>query len=243
MSIDEPAATVGYAARYDPDLDFDRWYTWATAAAVGVWLRPGDTVLELGCATGSMTEAFVAAGAMVVAVDREPKYLDRARRRGLAGVELVRDDVEDFRSDHRFDHVVATNLVHEVTDPDRFFARCRDHLQPRGHFHVSLQNPDSIHRLVGKAAGLIDDLTDISHRGIEYSTMRMLRADDLVRMGLAAGLRCVHRGGVMLKPVPNDLMAAMPDATLQAFVDAAHLFPNNCAMNYLVFDAVTGAKP
>ena len=71
--------------------------------------------------------------------------------------------------------------------------------------------------------------------------MRMLRADDLVRMGHTAGLRCVHRVGVMLKPVPNDLMEAMPDATLQAFVDAAHLFPNNCAMNYLVFDAVTAA--
>jgi SAM-dependent methyltransferase len=240
MSIDEPGNAVGYAERYDPDLDFDRWYTAATAAAIEAWLRSGDSVLELGCATGAMTSVFVAT---VVGVEREPAYLARARARGLAAAEFVRGDVEDFRTDRSFDHVVATNIVHEVRDPGQLFAQCREHLAPRGRLHVSLQNPESVHRLVGKAAGWIENLTDLSVRGVEYSTMRMLGADDLVMLGRGAGLRCVHRAGIMLKPLPNSLMEALPDATVEAFVQAAHLFPNNCAMNYLVFETDPSATP
>ena len=77
---------MGYATLYDPDTDVDRWYTDATAASLTNWVRPGDRVLELGCATGRMTAALVGAGATVTAVDRESEYLDRAEARGLAGV-------------------------------------------------------------------------------------------------------------------------------------------------------------
>ena len=231
---------MGYAERYDPDTDFDHWFTDATGSAIVSWIRPGDAVLELGCATGRMTAAFVAAGATVVAVDRAVTYLERATERGLDGVELVEGDIVAFDRTERFEHVVLANVVHEVPDPAALYATAARHLAPTGHLHVSLQNPGSIHRLLGRAMGLIERLDEVSERGVAYETVAVLDADQLEALGRDAGLELVHRGGVMLKPLPNALMEELPDEVLEGFVRLGPELSELAAMNHLVFRAADG---
>lgn len=235
---------VGYAAHYDPDLDTDRLFTDATARVIANWVRPGDSVLELGCATGRMTTALVAAGASVVAVDRERSYLDRAAARGLEGVTWIEGDISTFgvtdhRDGRRFDHVVVANVVHEVADPVELLAVAARHLAPWGLVHLSLQNPRSIHRLVGFATGVIDRLDEISDRGHEYETRGLFDEMELRRLGWRAGLVDVHHEGVMIKPMANDGLGALDDRTLDGFAAAARFMPAHAAMNYLIFRAAS----
>jgi hypothetical protein len=82
------ASKRDYSDRYDPDTHIDRIYTDETGRAIAEWMRAGDQVLELGCATGRMSRWFADAGANVVGVDRSAVYLDRARSRGLTGAHL-----------------------------------------------------------------------------------------------------------------------------------------------------------
>jgi len=236
------ARTVSYAARYDPDTDFDRWYTDATARAIVERVRPGEAVLELGCATGRMTAALLAAGVVVVAVDHAAPYLDRARARTMGQVDLVLDDIATVEIDRAFDHVVLANVVHEVPDRPQLFGNAARHLRAGGELHVSLQNPSSIHRLVGLELGLIGDLGEISERGRAYDTIELLDADELAALGAGAGLELVHRAGVMLKPLPNSLMATLPDEILEGFVAVARRFPDHSSMNYLVFRKAGGGS-
>lgn len=225
-----------YEDRYDPDTDFDRWYTVATGRAIVRWIRPGDEVLELGSATGLMTAAISAAGAKVTAVDHAPSYLDRLRARGLPDVEPVEHDIVTVDLGARFRHVVMANVAHEVPDPGALFATAAAHLVPGGLLHVSLQNIRSIHRLVGLEMDLIGDLGQLSDRGRSLDTVQLLDADRLAALGRAVGLRPVHRGGVMLKPLPNDLMATLPDEIIEGFIAAAAHLPEHAAMSYLVFE-------
>jgi len=227
---------MSYADRYDPDEDFDRWYTVATGREIGRWLRPGDAVLELGCATGLMTSAFVERGATVTAVDHAPAYLDRARARQLPGVTFVEHDIVTVAVADRFRHVVLANVAHEVPDPAALFRTAAAHLEPGGLLHVTLQNPRSIHRLVGLELGQIAALTDLSARGEAFDTLAILDADRLEALGRGAGLRGIHRGGIMLKPLPNDLMATLPTEVLEGFVLAARHLPDHAAMSYLVME-------
>lgn len=236
MSEPDPGdGATDYSFTYDPDLDFDNVYTRATAAAVTRWLEAGQQVLELGSATGLMTSILVQTGVTVVGVERSERYIATAASRGLRGVTFVQGDVEVYEDGRLYQHVVATNLIHELPDPGRFFARCRDRLAPGGLLHLSLQNPHSIHRLAALESGLISDLHEISARGEKYATRQLFDAEQLVSIGEATGLACVHREGVMLKPLPNDLMARLPDHVLAGFAAVARHFPVHCAMNYLVF--------
>jgi 2-polyprenyl-3-methyl-5-hydroxy-6-metoxy-1,4-benzoquinol methylase len=234
--VSAPDPTPGdYSDRYDPDEHVDRWYTDATADAVLRWIRPGDAVLELGCATGRMTERFASRAAHVTAVDRSEPYLDRARRRAAAGVAWRHADITTFECDRTFDHVVATNVVHELDDPIAFLARCRRWAGPHGHVHVSHQNPHSIHRLAGIDAGLAGSVHEVTDEARSLQTVRLYARAELEELGERAGLRCVHHEGVMLKPVPNSSMATLPDDVLRSLVAVAHRFPEHCSMNYLVY--------
>jgi 2-polyprenyl-3-methyl-5-hydroxy-6-metoxy-1,4-benzoquinol methylase len=229
------AASEDYSDRYDPDTHVDHWYTDATAARIAARIEPGQAVLELGCATGRMTAALVARGATVVAVDRSADYLARAKARRLSGVEWVHQDIERIALAREFAHVVATNVIHEVHDPIAFLARARGHLAAIGELHLSLQNPSSIHRLIGLDLGLIQDAREVTAAGRDLHTREIWTADELAQLGAQAGLTEIYRAGVMLKPLPNGWMARLPDEILSGFVAVADRFPAHCAMNYLVF--------
>lgn len=234
------SAVMSYSDRYDPDQDFDRWYTEATAQQVVQWLRPADSVLELGCATGLMTAPLAARAQRVVAVDHASAFLVRARGRDLPNVSFVEHDIASLELAERFHHVVLANVVHEVPDTSRLFATAAAHLVAGGLLHVTVQNPRSIHRLVGRELGQIDRLDQLSARGEQLDTIRILDVADLETLGEVAGLRVLCRAGIMLKPLPNDLMATLPDHVLEGFVRAARHLPDHAAMNYVVFVHLDG---
>jgi SAM-dependent methyltransferase len=227
-----------YTRSYDPDTDFDRRYTMATVARIAERVASGARVLELGCATGLMTAALVGAEAHVTAVDRSEEYLDRARARVGTRATLICAGLEETGWEEavggRFDHVLVCNLLHELDDPAGLLRRARDVLADGGLVHVSLQNPLSIHRLVALEMGLIDGLHEISERGRRFDTLGLWRMPELVELARGAGLVPVAREGVMLKPLPNAMMAELPADVLDGFERAARHLPEHCAMNYLV---------
>ncbi len=228
--------TTDYSTIYDPDTDFDAWYSIASARAIVEHLAPGDRMLELGCATGLMTTRFVQAGATVVGVDRSEPYLARARARHLEHATWVESDITSHLTEDpdRYDHVTLCNVLHEVSNPTEILALCRQRLRPAGMLHVTLQNPRSLHRLVALKTGLIDDLLAVSPRGEAYGTLRLILADQLVRLVEDVGLHLVESRGIMLKPYTNDQMALLPKAVLEGLIEAARHVPDHAALNYVL---------
>ena len=233
---------IDYTAIYDPDGDFDARYTRATGRRVARWLHPHESVLELGCATGLMTTLLAGDDRRVTGVDRSPEYLARAEARALPRCEFVAGDLDDLAELGerlgRFHHVVLTNVLHEVDDPEAVLRRvARAHAVPGTLVHVSLQNPRSLHRLVALEMGLIDDVYEIAERGERFGTQRLMDAGELAALGRSAGLREIAREGVFLKPLPNAALEALPDAVLDGLEGAVRHLPESGALNLLTFRA------
>jgi len=220
-----------YTAIYDPDLDFDARYTLATAARITPQITRGQHVLEAGAATGLMTAELAATGARVTAIDRSPEYLERLHARALVGVVTACRDLDgEPLPSGPYDHVVATNLLHELADPVRFLRRAKRVLGPDGLVHVSVPNPTSLHRLVALEMGLLEDLHTLSERADRFSTRRMLDRETLAAHARDAGLTVVATTGVLCKPLPNALMAQLPDEVLDGLDAVSHRVPDLCAM-------------
>ena len=96
-----------------------------TSAVVGVAaVRPGDTVVDLGCGTGQISIPLATHGADVLAVDVSPVMVDmlraEARRRGLSSLAAATMPVEEIAlSPGSVDLVVSSYALHHLRDPDK----------------------------------------------------------------------------------------------------------------------------
>jgi SAM-dependent methyltransferase len=110
----------------------------------GPYVRPGMTVLDVGCGRGFASlglARLVGEGGTVIAADVQPQMLEmveaRAREAGLSArirTHLVRPDRIGVRGP--VDFAVAFWMVHEVPDRERFISEVSSILAPGGHFFV-----------------------------------------------------------------------------------------------------------
>ncbi|MCX5345461.1 methyltransferase domain-containing protein [Streptomyces atratus] len=101
-------------------------------------LRPGHTVLDLGCGPGNdldtLAEAVTAAGE-VIGVDHDQAAVDTAEQRtlGLRTVTVRRGDIHDLPlPDRTADRARTDRVLQHITDPVRALHEIRRVLRPGG---------------------------------------------------------------------------------------------------------------
>lgn len=202
------------AAVYDLDSGWseDRDFYLARAGP------PPQRILDLGCGTGLLAEAFAGLGHQMTGVDPAAAMLDVARAKPLASrISYVQSTAQNFRSDQRFDLIIMTGHAFQVllTDADiaATFATMRDHLAPNGRIVFESRNPaldwatvwntdrrymlqgktvQETRRVVSANGNLISFDTDyVIHRESRRSssTLLFLRAPEITARLTAAGLQ------------------------------------------------------
>jgi SAM-dependent methyltransferase len=105
--------------------------------------RPGDRVLDLGCAAGAITHFLSRFGCDMVGVDSEPRAIEHAHSL-FPDLRFKQADVADLPFDAgSFDKAVAADLVEHLPD-DTFRAmleECRRVLVPGGTLSLYTPNP------------------------------------------------------------------------------------------------------
>lgn len=91
---------------------------WRRIAVEALALRPGDTVVEIGCGTGlnfALLERAVGSDGRVIGVDISEAMLERAKRRvhdaGWRNVELVCSSAADYRFPRGVGGILATGVL------------------------------------------------------------------------------------------------------------------------------------
>lgn len=103
-------------------------------------LKPGDTVLDLGCGTGVMVPFYLTAKAgKIVAVDVSEKMVERAREKfgGEPSVELRASDALSLDEGERFDAAVIYNAYPHFPDKLALVEKVYRMLKPSGRFVVA----------------------------------------------------------------------------------------------------------
>lgn len=100
-------------------------------------LRPGDTVIDLGCGTGlnlPFLHEAVGPGGRIIGVDLTDAMLERARRRidkaGWRNVELVEADLAEYTFPPDLQGALATFALEMVPEYDAVIRRVAEALPP-----------------------------------------------------------------------------------------------------------------
>lgn len=120
-----------------PIADMDA-YTY-TLGRTRSYLKPSDTVLELGCGTGSTALLLAENVAHITASDLSANMIkvgtEKAAAQGISNVSFVQSDVTGAAlGDTSYDVVMAFNLIHLLEDPKAAVRRVHGLLKPGGLF-------------------------------------------------------------------------------------------------------------
>ncbi len=138
LHYEEPSLAELYDL--DSGWSIDREFYLALAGADPI------RILDLGCGTGLLCDAYAALGHEVTGVDPAKAMLDVARQKpnGLQ-MEWVQSSAQDFRSLKQFDLIIMTGNAFQVFLEDRdilaTFATMRLHLAPGGTIAFETRNP------------------------------------------------------------------------------------------------------
>lgn len=103
-------------------------------------------VLDLGCGTGLLCDAYASLGHQVTGVDPAQAMLDVARTKPYGShVEWIESTAQSFRSDKRFDLIIMTGNAFQVFLEDQdilaVFETMRIHLAQSGVIGFETRNP------------------------------------------------------------------------------------------------------
>ncbi len=196
-------ATSNYGGRYD-------WYN--PPHKIGGYLReiravrPGGTLLDVGCAFGRFLER-AQAHYRCAGMDISPFALEQARR-WLPQIPLTEGRIEAFRPGARYDVVTCFDVLEHVPDLDLALARLRDLLVPSGILAIAVPVYDSP---AGWAFGLLDrDATHVHRRARRFWLQRLT----------AAGLQPVVFKGILRVPLPAGLFLHLISGLFRSFSSA-----------------------
>lgn len=129
--------------------------------------RPDMDILDLGCGTGLLCDAYAALGHHVVGLDPAPAMLEVARQKRHGSlVEWIESFSQDFQSNKRFDLIIMTGHAFQVllepADICALFVNVRNHLKPNGLFAFESRYPaiDWAKVWHGKEGNWLDDAGD-----------------------------------------------------------------------------------
>ena len=93
--------------------------------------KAGESILDLGCGDGYLTQRLAASGAIVVGVDSSPQMVAAAKERGV-DARCVSGEALPF--DQQFDAVFSNAALHWMRDHDAVLQGVHRALKPGGRF-------------------------------------------------------------------------------------------------------------
>ncbi|MGA2535183.1 MAG: class I SAM-dependent methyltransferase [Terracidiphilus sp.] len=221
------------------------------AGEIMEWLaaKPGESILDLGCGDGQLTQRIVASGASVSGADASPEMVAAARTRGIAAQEARAESLP--YPDASFDAVFSNAALHWVRDQDAMMAEVHRVLKPGGRFVAEMGGHGNIAAIrvalmaVLARHGHADREDGVNyyptpdayaHRlerhGFKVQRIALVpRPTPLPESGMEAWLRTFRRG--VLDSLPNQLRDTVVEETASLLAPALRDDEGNWVADYV----------
>ena len=159
----------------------------------------GDSLLDLACGDGMMTEMFAQKMSRVVGVDANGSHLIEARKR-LPSAEFHECLVEDLHLTEKFDTVTMLDLLEHVVDPITLIQKAASFLNDNGVLIIHVPNAYAINRRLAVLMGTLTECEELSPFDLQIAGHRRSYSMKTLCMDIEkASLRIEKTGGIFYK--------------------------------------------
>ncbi len=135
---------------------------------------------------------------------------------------------ENAHFEQTFDAIEMGFVLEHVDDPGLILRRFRTFLKPGGVLFASVPNARSLHRLLGQAAGFMQDIYALSQFDRELGHKRYFDSQSITRLVEESGYTVLHKFGLVLKPLTTAQLRqlALDERVEKAFIDVGYEHPD-----------------
>lgn len=118
------------------------------------WLHPqkGETILDVGCGTGTLTEKIRETGAIVTGIDASGEMINKARE-SFPGIQFFVKDATNFSFEKSFDAAFSNATFHWIKEQAKVLQCIYNNLNKEGRLVYEMgakHNIESIHNAIKK---------------------------------------------------------------------------------------------
>ncbi len=227
-AVDYPSHRTLHEVQYRVELLRERF------TALGV--DSSIPVADIGVGCGLTTQLLARNFADLTCIDIAKTRLDEVRQLGMwpdSVKTLCGDAATVALPHHHFGHVFMIGLLEHCPDPEKVLANVKPSLVPGGRVHILVNNAGSLHRHLGVALGLIDDVRSLCEADLIQGHYRTYTPDQLLFQVEDAGFDIDHFDLHYMKPLPTRLMEKLSPEINRAFAELGRKFKQLSAYIYL----------
>jgi len=224
---------TNYSDLYNPDEGFDAYLSNITAKKVdNDYLIKNSDILDIGAGTGIISEYFYKDNNISI-VEKHTKYINVLREK----FEPSEIFIQDFMSSNisgLFDYIFIFNNIQEQENIESFLLKASKNLSLNGSILLTYPNALSIHRIIAKGLGLIEDInSEKSDNSKKYGDFHLLTNEKIRDAVSAVKLKIKIEDGIFFKPFTNAVLEKLDEKELDFFNSLSHIYPKNCALNFV----------
>lgn len=190
-----------YGEQFDFALDNRIMLNWYPERIMQL-CSSGGRLLELGVGHGYTTDRFSRHFSRHVVIDGSASVIEQFRRHYPdCPTTIVQGYFEEFTTDERFDVIVMGFVLEHVANPREILEKYKKFMAPRARCFVAVPNGESLHRRIGHAAGVLEDMMSLGPGDLALGHQRMYSVPTLSQELEMAGYRVVRKEGIFLKPL------------------------------------------
>ncbi len=159
----------------------------------------GDSLLDMPCGDGTITEILAPRFRTVFGVDASLKHLDEAKKKVPNG-QFYHGLIEDMTLSQKFTTITMLNILEHVVDPVCVLKRAASFLDHDGVLIIHVPNSRAVNREIAVLMGTLESCEELSPFDIKVAGHRRSYDMDLFRQDiLSSGLKISAEGGIFYK--------------------------------------------
>ena len=189
--------------------------------------------LELGIGYGITTEFYSKQYETYTVLEGDRKIICQYREMHPdSKAKITETYFEDWESDETFDVIVLGFILEHVDNPGEILKKYAGFLSPQGKMYITVPNAEALNRRVGKEAGILSDILQLSETDIRFGHKRYYTLESL-RQEITAedvGLNITKEEGIFLKPLTTAQMISLnlTENIVKGFLRVGREYPELC---------------